>query len=575
MESPTSLEIGTILIGLLGGLALFLYGMEQMTDAMKTVAGEGMKKLLARLTTNRFKAVFAGALVTSIIQSSSVTTVLVVGFISAGLMTLSQSIGIILGADIGTTVTAQIVAFKVTKYALVLVTIGFLMQFVAKKEKIRQYGIMTLGLGLVFFGMEMMSQATHPLRTYEPFIDLMRKMDNPLVGTLIGTLFTGIIQSSSAMMGVVIVMASQGFISLEAGIALVFGANIGTCVTALLAAIGKPREAVRAAFAHIFFKVAGVVIWFGFIDQLAAIVRWISPAHPELSGAAQLAAETPRQVANAHTLFNVANTFLFIWFTGPLARLMRRFIPERPPTGPGVVQPKYLDDILLETPVLALDRVRMELRRIGERALEMVQRALPVAINGEKEDLEKLAEMDDEVDILHSAVIQYLGRLSQQNLTESQSRLLNHYISAANNIENIGDLIETNIVGAGMERVRRQVHVSEGTRQVLRGLHEKVTWAVQLALEALDASDEYMAGRVIQAKGEINRLVEEAERYLAGRLAAEGEDRVTLFRIESELIEYLKRVYYFAKRIAKSVQEVERGEEDASHDVEEPARAGS
>ncbi len=575
MESPNSLEIGAILIGLVGGLALFLYGMEQMTDAMKTVAGEGMKKLLARLTTNRFKAVFAGALVTSIIQSSSVTTVLVVGFISAGLMTLAQSIGIILGADIGTTVTAQIVAFKVTKYALVLVTIGFLMQFVAKKEKIRQYGIMTLGLGLVFFGMEMMSQATHPLRTYEPFIDLMRKMDNPLVGTLIGTLFTGIIQSSSAMMGVVIVMASQGFISLEAGIALVFGANIGTCVTALLAAIGKPREAVRAAFAHIFFKVVGVVIWFGFIEQLAEIVRWISPAHPELSGAARLAAETPRQVANAHTLFNVANTFLFIWFTGPLARFMRRLIPERPPTGPGAVQPKYLDDILLETPVLALDRVRMELRRIGERALEMVQRALPAAIHGEKEDLEKLAEMDDEVDLLHSAVIQYLGRLSQQNLTESPSRLLNHYISAANNIENIGDLIETNIVGAGMERVRRQVRVSEGARQVLRGLHDRVTWAVQLALEALDASDEHMAERVIQAKGEINRLVEEAERYLAGRLAAEGEDRVTLFRIESELIEYLKRVYYFAKRIAKSVQEVERSEEDATHDVEESALAGA
>ena len=558
METSSTLEVGSILIGLIGGLALFLYGMEQMTDALKTVAGEGMKKLLARLTTNRFKAVFAGAFVTAIIQSSSVTTVLVVGFISAGLMTLSQSIGVILGADIGTTVTAQIVAFKVTKYALVLVTIGFLMQFVGKKEKIRQYGVMTLGLGLVFFGMEMMSQATHPLRSYEPFIDLMRKMDNPLLGTLIGTVFTGIIQSSSATMGVVIVMAAQGFITLEAGIALVFGANIGTCVTALLAAIGKPREAVRAAFVHILFKVVGVLIWFGFIDQLAEVVRWISPKHPELSGVARLAAETPRQVANAHTLFNVANTFIFIWFTKPLALLMRKIIPDRPVVGPEVVQPKYLDDILLETPVLALDRVRMELRRIGERALAMVEKALPVAVDGDREELEKLAKMDDEVDILHSAVIQYMRRLAKENLTEEQSRLLNHYIGAANNIEYIADLIETNIVGTGLARVRSRVHVSEGTRQVLRGLHKKVVWAVQMALEALDASDVDMAERVIQAKSEINRLVEEAERYLADRLAAEGEDRVTLFRIETELVEYLKRVYYFSKRIAKSVQEVEQ-----------------
>ncbi len=560
METASSLEVGAILMGLFGGLALFLYGMEQMTDALKTVAGEGMKKLLARLTTNRFKGVFAGAFVTAIIQSSSVTTVLVVGFISAGLMTLSQSIGIILGADIGTTVTAQIVAFKVTKYALILVTVGFLMQFIAKKEKTRQYGVMILGLGLIFFGMELMSNATRPLRTYEPFINAMRTMDNPLVGTLIGTLFTGIIQSSSATMGVVIVMASQGFISLEAGIALVFGANIGTCVTALLAAIGKPREAVRAAYVHVLFKVVGVLIWFGFIDQMAEIVRWISPTYPDLSGTMRLAAETPRQIANAHTFFNVANTFLFIWFTKPLTLLMHKIVPDRPSKGPLVVQPKYLDDILLETPALALDRVRMELRRIGERVLDMVQKALPVAVDGEKEELLKLAKMDDEVDILHEAVVQYLGRLSQQNLTESQSKLLNHYIGSANNIENIGDLIETNIVGAGLQRSRKQVHVSEGTREVLRGLHRKVTWAVQLALEALDASDADMAEQVIQAKPVINGLVDEAERYLATRLAAEGENRVVLFRIESELIEYLKRVYYFSKRIAKSVVEISGGD---------------
>ena len=262
-----------------------------------------MKNILARLTMNRFSGVFAGAFITSIIQSSSVTTVLVVGFISAGLMTLSQSIGVILGADIGTTITAQIIAFKVTKYALALIAIGFALNFLGKRNSVKQTGAMLMGLGLIFFGMELMSNATRPLRTYEPFITMMTQMANPFWGILIGTVFTGLIQSSSATIGIVIVLASQGFISLEAGIALAFGANIGTCVTALLAAIGKPREAIQAAWVHVLFKVIGVLLWLAFIPQLAQFVRFISPEAEGLSGIARLGAETPRQIANAHTVF--------------------------------------------------------------------------------------------------------------------------------------------------------------------------------------------------------------------------------------------------------------------------------
>ncbi len=349
--SPTqTLEIGTIVMGLFGGLALFLYGMDQMTDALKHIAGGGMKIILAQLTTNRFKAVFAGAFVTAVIQSSSVTTVLVVGFISAGLLTLTQSIGIILGADIGTTLTVQIIAFKVTKYGLLLIAVGFLLFFLAKRKRVQQYGTMLLGLGLLFFGMDVMSQATYPLRTYEPFIDMMKRLDTPLMGVLIATVFTGIVQSSAATIGLVIVLASQGFISLEAGIAMAFGANIGTCVTALLAAIGKPREAVQAAVVHVLFKIIGVLIWYGFIDQLAAGVRYISPAATDLEGLARVAAEAPRQIANAHTIFNVVNTALFIWFVKPLAMLMNVLVPERPMTKSKQVQPKYLDTALLETP---------------------------------------------------------------------------------------------------------------------------------------------------------------------------------------------------------------------------------
>lgn len=555
MDATTSLDGLQIVIGLVGGLALFLFGMQQMTDALKLVAGGGMKRLLARLTTNRFSAAFAGAFVTAVVQSSSVTTVLVVGFISAGMMSLAQSIGVIMGANIGTTITAQIIAFKITQYALVLVAIGFAMMFLGKKERLKQYGMMLMGLGLIFFGMELMGDATRPLRSYAPFIELMQRMDQPLLAILVSAAFTGVVQSSSATTGVVIVLASQGFISLEAGIALAFGANIGTCVTALLAAIGKPREAVRAALIHVLFNVLGVLLWLGFIDQLALLVRTISPVAGTLEGAARLAAETPRQIANAHTIFNLANTLIFIGFTGPLAWLVTRLVPNRPAAQSTVIQPRYLDDLLLDTPALALDRVRMELRRIGERAYNMVSASIPMVFHGSKEDLLALARSDDEIDVLHKDIVTYLSQLSRENLSTAHSKLLYDYITASNNIENIGDMVESNIVTAGLDRLQTNLKISEATQQALGALHSKVCWAVQLALQALDASSPSMALSVIDAKEDINRLAHQAEIHLANRLAQNSEDRLPLYNIESEIIEYLKRVYYFAKRIAKGFLE--------------------
>lgn len=563
MDGASSLNTLQIIIGLAGGLALFLFGMEQMTDALKLVAGGRMKQLLARFTTNRFKAALTGAFVTGVVQSSSVTTVLVIGFISAGLMSLSQSIGFIMGANIGSTVTAQIIAFKVTQYALVPVAIGFAMSFVSKKEKVRQYGAMLMGLGLIFFGMELMSGATRPLRSYPPFIALMGQMETPALGILVSAVFTGIIQSSAATTGVVIVLASQGFITLEAGIALVFGANIGTCVTALLAAIGKPREAVQASVVHILFNILGVVIWLAFIDELAWLVRQISPVAEGGTATAQQAAETPRQIANAHTIFNVANTLLFIGFTGPFAWLVQRLVPKRPAKEEAVIQPRYLDDLLLDTPALALDRVRMELRRLGERAHHMVVQSLPTVFKGTRADLKTLAALDDEVDVLHTAIVGYLGRLSQENLNTAQSQQIYQYVAAANNIENIGDMIEMNIVAAGLERLRTNLEISVPTQEVLGELHARVAWAVQMALESLDASNPGMATSVIDAKAEISRLASRAEKHLANRLAVNEADRLPLYRIESEIIEYLKRVYYFAKQIAKGLVEDQAPSSDA------------
>ncbi len=555
-DTPQEMKWGVMTMQLFGGLALFLFGMDQMSDALKAVAGDKMKLILRKLTSNRFMGAATGAAVTAVIQSSSVTTVLVVGFISANLMTMSQSVGVIMGANIGTTITAQIVAFKVTKAAFLMIAIGYGMQFSPKNEKIKYYGSMIMGLGLIFYGMSVMSSAMQPLRTYQPFLDLMISMDNPLVGIAVAAAFTGLIQSSSATTGIVIVMASQGFISLPAGIALAFGANIGTCVTALLASIGKPREAVRAAAVHVFFNVAGVLIWVMFIDQLAEFVRYISPTHPELTGLDRLGAETPRQIANAHTIFNFANTFIFIWFTTQIASMVVKLLPDKPNPLEDeglIVEAKYLDEYIISTPSLALDRVRLEVLHMGEIVNDMMRRIMPAILDGSKKTISKIESRDDEVDLLYEQIVDYLGQISQQKLTDSQTEELLALMDAVGDLENIGDTIETNLVDLGMEHVTSEFTISPSTRKVLTNFHEEVNKAVDSAIQAVSQNNAVVAQLVIDMKDNIAHLAKSAAEHQAKRLVVDEPNRIAAYTTEIDIIEKQKRIYYFAKRMAKTV----------------------
>jgi phosphate:Na+ symporter len=401
----------------------------------------------------------------------------------------------------------------------------------------------------------------------------MREIDKPGWAILAAALFTAVIQSSSATMGVIIALASQGLVSLETGIALMFGANIGTCATAILASIGRPREAVRVAVVHVLFKVVGVLLWIAFIAQLASAVRWISPAHADLEGAGRLAAETPRQIANAHTLFNVANALFFIGFVGPLAGLMRLVVPEKREEALEGAGPKYLDDLLLRTPDLALDRVRLELERLGACAQRMVLAAPTAVLRGTEADLARLREMDDDVDALHRAIIGYLGRLSRRDLSGEQSREVGRYLATATYMENIGDVIETNIFELGHDRLRHDFVISPQTRDVVRGFFDKTSWAVDRSIEAFVNGDPDAAREVIDAKPQVTRLANDAEDHLARRLTAGEPDRLVAFRIETDLIEAIKRIYYFAKRIAKLVAEEEAGAPSAA--PARPPGAGS
>lgn len=563
-----TIDMMEMALGLFGGLAIFLFGLDQLTDTLKATAGTRLRDVLARATTNRFKGVLAGGFTTAVIQSSSVTTVLVVGFVSAGLMSVQQSIGVIMGASIGTTVTAQIIAFKVTQYALVAVIVGFVLQFFTNSHRVKRYGMMILGLGLVFYGMNMMGDATRPLRNYQPFIEMLAQMDDPVIAILLSAGFTALIQSSSATTGVIIVLGSQGLISLEQGIALVLGANIGTCVTALLAAIGKERHGLRPALIHVIFNVSGVLLWFGFIDELAWLSSWLSPSSEGPAGTQQLATDIPRQIANAHTIFNVGNTLIFIWFTGAFAWIVTKIVPAKRPIGPVAIKPRFLESALISTPTLALDAARMEIVRMAAYVQPMVREAGPAVLEGTESDLDRIHGLDKDVDTLHAAIVKYLGRVSREELTPKETESLSDYLNIATAYESIGDIVETDLVHSGRKRIEKQVQVSPDTQKIVSELADRVILTLEAATEAVDRGDRDLASEVIAAKDDINEIAERISGRLVDRLIAEDPHRTSTYRVESQLVENYKRIYYFAKRIAKMVAVA-----DVTGDRPEPAYA--
>jgi len=547
-QEGKSIDWIILVMKLTGGLALFLGGLEQLADGLKRAAGNTLKNMLGRLTTNRLTGAATGAIVTGILNSSSITTVLVVGFVTAGVMTLSQSVGIIMGANIGSTVTAQILAFNVSKYALFPVAIGFFLIFSNRSEKLKHAGMMIMGMGLVFFGMAIMSDAMAPLRTYQPFLDLLKKMENPFLGILAGAIFTGLVQSSAATVGIAIALASEGFLALEAGIALALGANIGTCVTALLAAIGKPTEAVRAAVVHISFNIAGVLLWFFFIPQLATFAASLSPTSPDLQGTARLAAEVPRQIANANTLFNVVNTCIFLPFTTFFAWAASKLVPDRPPE-PGPIQPAFLDDSVLNVPTLALERVRQELARTNEIVLSMFQKISISLQSDDKAQINSLIREDDKVDILESACLEYLSKIRQHHLTEAESEEHQALMVTTVALEILADVIETDLVALGVKAINLSYTRSDETKRLTDELYLCILHSIELLLLVIHDKDRQAARKILRYGRNIRRLQSELMVRKSTRLGYENPAALRTARIEVSMTDKLLRMYSLIKRI--------------------------
>lgn len=548
---------------LLGGLALFLYGMDVMSSGLKHAAGDSLKSILANLTTNRVKGLFTGMGVTAVIQSSSVTTVLVVGFISAGFMSLQQAVGVIMGANIGTTVTAQIVAFKVTHAAMAMVAVGFLIQFNARTEAYKQYGNILFGLGLVFLGMNLMGDAMAPLRTNAAYINFLSHTDNVVIAIISAAAFTALIQSSSATTGIIIVLAGQGIITLNAGVALAMGAHIGTCVTALLASIGKSRDAMLAAIIHILFNVLGVLIWLPFISVLEQAAISVSPVYADMEGMARASLELPRQIANANTMFTVVNALIMLPFSNLLIRLAKKILPYQPKSPSQkkaqTIQPKYLDEQFLTTPDIALDQTGLEIGRIGRRVCNMLG-MLPSSSFRQLTGLEKqqirdqlnqITQIEDEIDKLHGAILLYLGRLRKYPLSAEQSYRQIKLISMTEQLENVADLIAQELVPLADQALNSGLWVSPLMNRILDEVKGKVNQAMLDCVNAVRRGDEQLATQVLRAKRELNSLQDKVLAHQADRLGEQDGHRLEVFRYEMQWVEQLNRIYILSRRVAK------------------------
>ncbi len=544
-----------ILLALGGGLAFFLYGLEKMSKGIKKAAGNRIRSILASMTRNNFIAMVVGAVVTMIIQSSSATTVMLISFVQAGLMSFARALGIILGANIGTTVTAQLVAFKITDFALVMVLVGVALKMVVKDEKLTNIGNIMLGFGMLFFGMKLMGDAMEPLRTYAPFIETMKDLRNPLAGIAAGALFTALVQSSSATTGIVIVLAQQDLITIEAGIPIIIGANIGTCVTAILAGIGASREAKRVAIGHVLFNVGGALLFIFWIPQFAELIRIISEIFDF---------NTARQIANAHTIFNITVGLVFLPFISFFAWLIIRILPDTPLDDAITPKIRYLDDKIIDTPAIALQAARSEINCMLKLILTMHRAAIIPFVNDKPlrdkshpqlSLLEGIAMREEKINVLEDEIRKYLLKIGRNELASGQGRELNGLLSLLNYIELMGDIITRQIVPLSAKKKQTRQDFSPEGKEELLAYHKKIAKQLKRLQVAMVSMDKALAQNIKKRKKRYKQLEDELRRQHMQRLRRGGEDVLATHSIHVELMYTQRQMNHCCVEIARIILE--------------------
>ncbi len=479
---------------LLGGLGMFLYGMKMMSDGLENVAGDRMRRILEVLTANRFAAVGVGAGVTALVQSSSATTVMVVGFVNAGLMSLLQATGVIMGANIGTTITAQLIAFKLSDVAPVILFAGMLMTVFVKKRKISRIGDIVLGFGILFVGLSLMSEAMKPLQENEAFRNFLINFKNPIVGVLIGAVFTAVIQSSSASVGILQALAVSGLIGLDAAVFVILGQNIGTCVTAIISAIGTNANSKRTAGIHLMFNIIGTIFYLILIMLFPGIVDAVESISP---------ANVSRQIANFHTLFNVSVTILLFPFANLMVSLIKRIIPERKTEGDAEKRLIYLDDRIAQTPAIVLSQTLKELNRMGTIAAENMKRSLEAFFEADEQKAARVLEVETTIDYLTDNISKYLIEFRGLDLADDDLKVMGSLHHVIIDLERIGDYAE-NVAEFAMTMAENSVVMSSEGREELTAMADKT-------METLNASLDVFRKRDIAGINDAEALEQEVD----------------------------------------------------------------
>lgn len=529
-----------LIIGLLGGLGLFLFGMHTMSEGLKQSAGERMRGILEQVTRNRIVGAGIGALVTTIIQSSSATSVMLVSFVNARLLQFRQTIPVLLGAALGTTITAQIIAFKITEYSLLLVAAGFFIQSFCRKEHFKAAGYALFGFGVLFFGMKIMSDAMAPLREWSPFIELLLKLENPALGILAGALFTALIQSSSAFIGIMIVLASQGLLSLDASIPLLLGSNLGTTVTALLSSLKSSLEAKKVALAFLVIKIFSVVIFAGWIPRLGELVVWLTPE-----------ASLQRLIANSHTLINTILLLAVLPITPLVAKWVDRLAGKPSIGAKPAMRTLYLDEGMISTPSIALKLAKQEIIRMGMIVTNMFSGILKPFVEKDLSQLDKIFTREEKVNYLRDAIKEYLLKISREMVKASRVSESFLMLYTLNEFEKIADIISGNLAIRAEKWSAREFSFSEPGKKELAVYHRKIGKQLRRALEVFDETNLQKAALIKQKHREYRSLSRDLEKQHYARIMEGIQESVESSTTHLEILALLATIDSHATNIAR------------------------
>lgn len=528
-------------IELFGGIAIFIYGMQLARDGLQRRVGDQLRRWLAALTKRRLTGLLSGALLAATLQSSTATVVMLVGFANAGMLTLSQAMSVLLGAGIGTTLTVQLISFRLSHVALAIVVLGFVLWFIGKRSHTRALGVAILGFGFVFLGIKLTAEAASPLQQNALLLQVIQAFaEHPILGALAGAGLTAIVQSSAITLGLLLSLAFSNLLTLEAALPLVLGANVGNCVLPFLSAIGTSVDGRRVAWADLLFKISGVVGGVLLLGPFSAVV-------------AMTATTPPHQIANAHLLFNLIVATVFLPFLPVGAALCRWLVPEEPPSKDEGFHVQYLDERALETPSLAFAQATREILRMAELVQRMVAGAMTVFETNDPDLVDQISSQDDYVDYLEHHIKLYLTKLSRGTLTNEQAARELELIAFTSELETVGDIVDINLLDLARKKIRKGLEFSKEGREEIRAFHARVMENFELSIAAFTSGDVELARKLLRHKVKIAEMAQNLIEAHIQRLHQGLRESIDTSSIHLDLLSNLKRINSHLTSIAHPI----------------------